>query len=111
MQPVFQHRTLRALLENRLHYRSSDKLIAAAKGEGSSVSFVDVKSGEDIEDAQPADFARVTTNNQLRRSLRSSLAVLELGNDDASVRLAAVRELMRTMDEDAAVLLRPRLDT
>jgi urea transport system permease protein len=103
-------RTLRALLEGRLSYRTTDKLVVAAEGDTSAPRYIDVKSEEEIEADSASTFSRITINNQIRRSLRSVLATLELASDDADVRRGAVREMMRTMDAESAALLRPRLE-
>jgi urea transport system permease protein len=100
---------LRALLDGRLQYRASGGLVVQSEGDGASARFMDVMNDEEIEGASTSQFSRVTINNQLRRSLRTALATLELGSEDVKVRLAAVREMMRTMDQDSASLLRTRL--
>ncbi len=102
-------RTLRALLEGRLSYRTSDKLVVAAEGDTTAPRYIDVRSEEEVEAESASAFSRITINNQIRRSLRSVLATLELASGDAEVRRSAVREMMRTMDAEGAALLRPRL--
>ena len=57
----------------------------------------------------PADsLTRIGTNNRLRRSLRTSVARFGLSNPDATVRLAAVNDMLRSLDEPTVELLRER---
>ena len=52
----------------------------------------------------------IATNNSLRRRLRSAVASFALSDPDADVRLAAVREMLRSLDEDSVAILRERLE-
>jgi urea transport system permease protein len=104
------HRTLRALLDGLLYYRKEDRRIVAAAAESDPLRTIDVMSGEALDAAPALQFSRITLNNQLRRSLRSLVATLDLASEQAAVRLAAVKEMLRTMDEPAAALLRERRD-
>ncbi len=47
------------------------------------------------------DFTRITTNNGLRKVLRGAIAAFALSDPDADVRLAAVREMLRSLDDDS----------
>jgi urea transport system permease protein len=105
------HRALRGLLNGLLYVRSSDRRIVAAEAEADPLRTTDVLTGEAL-DAQPASqFSRITLNNQLRRALRGLVATLDLASEDTAIRLAAVKEMLRSMDEPSAALLRQRLGT
>jgi urea transport system permease protein len=98
---------LAALLDGRLFYRPSDKLVVIA--EGKPPTFAEARSGTPVAAAQATDFTVIGTNNGLRRVLRGALARLDLANPDPTVRLAAVQEMARSIDADGAALLRPLL--
>src|SRR5690606_12626232 len=61
--------------------------------------------------ASAAGYTRITLNNQLRRTLRGMVATLNLASDERELRLSAVREMLRTMDEPSARLLRTYRNT
>jgi len=103
-------RTLRGLLDGLLYYRLADKQLVVAEKEGNPLQITDVETGEKLDDAPSAQFSRITTNNQLRSSARGLLATLELSSEDRNVRLTAVKQMQRAMDESSAALLRSRLD-
>jgi len=102
------HRTLRALLDGLLYFRQTNRQLVIAEQESNPLQLVDAATGEDIGEAPAAEFSRVATNNQLRRALRGALGRLELSSDNPEVRLGAVREMMRSIDDEAATLLRSR---
>ena len=56
--------------------------------------------------AKPDELTKITTNNRLRKTLRGAIASFDLADPDADVRLAAVKELLRSLDEDTIALLR-----
>ena len=59
----------------------------------------------------PADsLTKIGTNNGLRSTLRMIVAHFSLSSPDASVRLDAVREMSRSLDEPTVALLRKRMD-
>jgi len=55
------------------------------------------------------DFATIGVNNQLRKELRVALAQFDLASLDQSVRLAAVKEMLRALDPRTQQMLRDRL--
>ena len=77
--------TLRALLQDELHYRASDKSIVIAQPRGEAFDLRDVLSGE-VEHADRKDkLKKVIINNQLRLTLRGAIARLSLSHDDLSL--------------------------
>ncbi|RQW63510.1 urea ABC transporter permease subunit UrtB [Vibrio viridaestus] len=52
---------------------------------------------------------KIAINNNLRRSIKSSLAGLSLSSPKAEVRLKAISQLMGSMDEDSYALLSQKL--
>ena len=71
----------------------------------------DVLSGDVSSVSDKTDFAKVKTNNKLRKVLRGEIARLSLKNESADVRLAAVNEIIQKLDKDSADLLESALLT
>jgi urea transport system permease protein len=98
---------LKAILDGRLFYRLDDKVVVVvADKDADPLSLVDARDGKSLGVAAAAGFDRITTNNGLRKALRGAIAQAQLSSTDAKVRLAAVAELTRELDEESAALLR-----
>jgi urea transport system permease protein len=98
---------LAAMLEGTLYYRKEDKRVFIVQS-GDVLSLTDPVTMTAAGTADPTDFSKITTNNQLRRVLKSALASFDLANPDASVRLAAVNEILRSPDDENIAVLRER---
>ncbi len=85
---------LQALLDGQLYYQRGDKRV------------VIVPSGTTPSD----DLARISTNNQLRKTVKSLIAGFALADPSAAVRLSAVNEMLRSLDEAGAAALRAQLE-
>ncbi len=101
---------LTALLDGRLFYRKSDRLVVYVEQQTDGYRITDVLSGEPLGDAGKRDVKKIGLNNKLRRRLRTAIAGLTLDHADSEVRLDAVRELMSGADADLMPRLRTRLD-
>jgi urea transport system permease protein len=100
---------LHALLENRL-FSSSDGHVLISKTEGEPQSLVDAITGT-ASTVSADDVKKVGTNNSLRKTLKAAIAQLNLSDKDAAVRLAAVKEMMRSVDDESTAALRAHRDT
>jgi urea transport system permease protein len=100
---------LTALLEGNLYDRSSDDRVFITQIDGDEVKLTDPLTGGSAGSASADDLSRITVNNSLRKELRVALAQFDLTSANAAVRLAAVREMLRAMDEETIVLLRAHL--
>jgi urea transport system permease protein len=103
--------TLTALLEDRLYVRLADQkvfLIASADESGDSVDLIDPLIGKPVGSAPRDAVDRIGTNNRLRRTLKTMMARFALSSDDASVRLDAVQEMLRSLDDPTIAALRDR---
>src|SRR5205823_2344542 len=77
--------------------------------EGDPLNLIDPVSLKDA-GAAPADsLTKIGTNNGLRRTLRTTVAHFSLSSPDPAVRLEAVREMLRSLDEATVALLRKQL--
>src|SRR6202035_3521451 len=52
---------------------------------------------------------KIGTNNGLRRTLRTTVAHFALSSPDVAVRLDAVRDMVRSLDDATVAILRERL--
>jgi urea transport system permease protein len=105
-------RVLTALLEDRLFARVEDKrvvIVKSTEGERTAFDLVDPMSGGDAGTAAPDALTMIGTNNRLRRHLRTTLARFGLADPEVSVRLDAVKEVARALDEATIELLRQRI--
>jgi urea transport system permease protein len=101
---------LTALMEDRLYFRNSDQKIFIAKtADQDPLDLIDPLSLKDAGSAPADGFTKIGTNNGLRSTLRTTLARFALSSPDAAVRLDAVREMSRSLNDATVALLRDRL--
>jgi urea transport system permease protein len=99
---------LNALLEGQLYYRKQDKQVFIAASDESGLTLSSPLTLREAGRGASDDYAKITTNNQLRRLLKGALASFDLADGDARARLAAVNEMLRSLDADAVFVLRGR---
>ncbi|NOT26505.1 MAG: urea ABC transporter permease subunit UrtB [Acidobacteria bacterium] len=101
---------LTAMLEDRLFSTQEQKVVIVRSNDESLTSFelLDPVSLDGAGSAAPASLTRIGTNNRLRRFLRTTVARFALASPDAGVRLAAVKDMVRTLDESTVELLKTR---
>lgn len=100
---------LTALLEDRLYFRNSDQKIYIVKTtDADPLNLIDPLSLKAAGTAPADNLTKIGSNNGLRSSLRMTLAHFALASPDASLRLEAVREMSRSLDEPTVALLRQR---
>jgi urea transport system permease protein len=105
------HEALDAFLEGNLYSRSADGkvFITTESADGSSLSLIDPLNLK-AAGAAPADgFEKIGTNNSLRKALRAAAAQFDLADADVDKRLAAVNEMLRSLDDSSAAVLRQHL--
>jgi urea transport system permease protein len=103
---------LTAFLEDRLYYRNSDQKIFLARSGDETLTSLDLIDPLSLKDAGSGardELTKVTTNNGLRRVLRTAVARFALSSPESSVRLGAVTEMMRSLDDASLALLRERI--
>jgi urea transport system permease protein len=101
---------LGALLDGKLYYRNTDNQVFITDGGEARLVLTDPLTLESAGEAAPDDFTRITTNNSLRKALRSAVATFALADPDPAVRLDAVREMLRSLDDDGITVLRASLE-
>ncbi|HYJ40553.1 MAG TPA: urea ABC transporter permease subunit UrtB [Steroidobacteraceae bacterium] len=101
---------LAALLDGKLYFRVADNKVYITDGGETALSLTDPLTLAAAGSGEPDDFSRITTNNSLRKTLRSAVATFALSDPDADVRLAAVREMLRSIDDDSVAILRTSME-
>jgi len=100
---------LQALLDGRLYQeKSTGELVIADKADG-GYRIESASSGADKGHAGAEAVSRINVTNKIRGELRKSIGLLGLGDDNAEVRLAAVRTMSKDADDNTPELLRQRL--
>jgi urea transport system permease protein len=102
---------LTALMGGRLYARTGGGVVIvdaadAEKSEGLKVT--DAVSGASAGTANADQLEKVSTNNQIRKSLRQALAQFALQDPDRAIRLAAVNEMVTGLDDATVDILRIR---
>ena len=90
---------LGALLAGNVYARSSDGKVFIVAPAGSGYVLTDPLTGRGAGTVPEEGFEKVVMNNALRRVLRSALAEFDLSSPDKEIRLAAVKEMLRSFDE------------
>jgi urea transport system permease protein len=102
---------LGAFLDDRLYVRISDQqvfVVASADDALTNLDLVDPVSLMAVGSTPRDDLTKIGTNNRLRRVLRNAVARFDLASPDTSVRLKAVTELVRGIDDQTTALLAER---
>jgi len=101
---------LTAFLEDRLYYRNDNRKVFIGKSaEGDPLDLIDPLSLKAAGSAPADSLTKIGTNNGLRRTLRTTVAHFGLSSPEAAVRLDAVRDMLRSLDEATVALLRERI--
>ncbi len=96
---------LENMLEGRLYYeRKGTDFVSLDKVDGVYVA-VSLLSDQVSEDVKKRAYKKISVNNALRRTLRESLASLQLRSPDLDTRLAAARDLLKSKDKDNIALI------
>jgi urea transport system permease protein len=101
---------LTAFMEDRLYYRNSDRKVFIVKTtDADPLTLIDPLSLKNAGSASADSMTQIGTNNGLRSVLRETVAHFSLSSPEAAVRLEAVREMSKSLDDKTVALLRARL--
>ena len=100
---------LNALLEGNLYVRTADHKVLIGVAADDQYKLKDPATGADAGVAAEDALQKVGVNNQLRKVLRGALAQFELSDPAPAVRIAAIKEMLRSLDEETVAILRERL--
>ena len=92
--------TLKLMLDGALYYRKSDKMIVTVEKVDGGLALTSVLTQEPIGTVGKRDAKKITINNQLRNTLRTAVAILELSAEDRAMRLASARNLIKSPDDN-----------
>ena len=102
---------LTSLLGDRLYVRASDMRVVIARPAdetAASLELVDPLTLKAAGSAAREELTKIGTNNRLRKTLRVAMARFDLADADSAIRLNAVTEMLRSLDDSAAALLKER---
>jgi urea transport system permease protein len=100
---------LTAFMEDRLYFQNGDqKVVIVKSAEGDPLTLIDPVSLKEVGTAPADTLTKIGTNNGLRRTLRTTVAHFALASPDVSVRLDAVRDMLRSLDDTTVAILRER---
>jgi urea transport system permease protein len=99
---------LTAWLDDRLFATADGKVVVVRQNDESlpALELIDPLTMKAAGSAPPSDLMKIGTNNRLRRFLRTTVGHYGLSSPDPSVRLGAVRDMVRTLDESTIEQLR-----
>ena len=103
---------LTAFLEDRLYSRAKDHKIFIVKSTDDTLASVDLVDPASLQDAGSGahdELTRIGTNNRLRKLLKTTVARFDLASPNPAVKLAAVQEMLRDLDQASITLLRERV--
>jgi urea transport system permease protein len=98
-------KTLQAVLDGNLFYTKDDKKIVFGQGKGGEYAISDLVTGKDLGLIKKRKLRKITINNQLRGTLKASLAQINLKNPDKEIRLAAAKTILSEITPDILPLL------
>ncbi len=101
---------LEALMAGKLYYQKSDKRIVFVESTESGYQITAVDTGEDLGEVGKRDVKKVSTNNKLRKLLRTQIAGTKLQNKSAQIRLAAANDLIKTPSPEFKQVLEESID-
>ena len=102
---------LTAFMEDRLFFRNENQKIVIVKTTDGNLPVLDLIDPITLkaDGTAPAEnLTAIGTNNRLRRVLKITVAHFALSSPDAAVRLDAVHDMLRSLDEPTVALLRER---
>lgn len=100
---------LQALLEGKLLVLKSDAKLVIGKDNNQGYDIIDALDGSELGNIERSAVNKINLTSMLRTFLRKLISQLELNADDPSIRLAAVKVMGNTEDEDTLALLRARV--
>ncbi|WP_420466944.1 urea ABC transporter permease subunit UrtB [Panacagrimonas sp.] len=101
--------TLAAFLDGELYAREADGAVLIGKPDGDALALTDPVSLKSLTTVPAEGYKKIGTNNSLRKLLRGLVAQIDLNDEDADVRRAAIRESLRNLDADTVAAFRARL--
>jgi len=100
---------INAMLASQLYYRKADKLVGIVTTVDGELHAADVLTGEKLGVINKKKWKKVIISNKSRTQLRDSLAMIQLNDPSAEVRLNAIQQAMSQLDVTQQAALEKRL--
>jgi len=98
-------------LQGDLYLRKEDNLVVYADKQDDNTAITDVITQQSLGTIDSSDIKKIIVNNKLRKLLKSAIAQLNLNSPVTNIRLAALQEMLGSMDSEVADLLRNAITT
>ena len=108
--PPQAYPALKAMLDGQLYFSKQGGELYLMKESGENYIFTPLFGDQAVTRESKRGFKKVKINNRLRSLIRQSLAIMQLRDDDAEVRLAALQELLKNPEAGAASLIKTVID-
>lgn len=108
--PPQAYPALKAMMEGQLYFSKRGRELYIMQESGENYIFTPLFDAQAVTQESKRGFKKIKINNRLRSLIRQSLATMQLRDDDAEVRLAALQELLKNPEADAASLIRTVID-
>ncbi|MDB5978571.1 MAG: urtB [Nevskia sp.] len=109
LKPPHGRELLAAWLDNKLQSRQSDGKLFLVETQDDVLSLTDPLTLQAAGTGKSEDFEQVRNNNALRKTLKVAIAEYDLADPAPRVRIAAVKQMRRDLDEDTVAALRQHL--
>jgi len=109
LKPPHARELLAAWLDNRVESRQSDGKLFLVEAHDDELSLTDPLSLQVAGSGKAEDFDPVRNNNALRKTLKVAIAEYDLADPQPAVRIAAVKQMRRDLDEETEAVLRQQL--
>lgn len=97
---------LQTMLDGDLYLSEDGGLLAVTRADNDQYRITDIDAGTFTLADSKRHLDRVRINNSVRRTLRRTIAQLQLRSDDPAVRLAAVNQIIEKVDSDSVSIIR-----
>jgi urea transport system permease protein len=96
---------LQQILDGKLYVRKSDNKVVSVVKAPAGFEITSASNGDELGEVGKRDVSKIKINNALRGKLREALAQLALTNPDPKERLAAVEQMMTSLDDSKAATI------
>ncbi len=100
---------IHSLLENKLYYRKSDKVIAYVSSDNGKKYATSVLNSEKLGEVSSRKWKKIIINNAIRTKLRNALSMIQLNNPSHEIRINAINQTLSQIDVDQIPALESRL--
>lgn len=103
--------TLQSILAGKLFFTKKDPTLVIGEIDGSKVNIKNFRTKEDLGTVKKRKLKKITINNKLRGTIKSSLAQINLKHPDKTIRLRAVEAILNDITPELTKILKECLAT